>query len=47
VSLLSKGERAKMNIPNHLGFGTVGVPGLVPPNTNLIYDVELIDFTEH
>ena len=47
VSLLSKGERAKMNIPSHLGFGKVGVPGLVPPNTNLIYDVELVDFTEH
>ena len=31
---------AKMNIPSQLGFGTVGVPGLVPPNTNLIYDVE-------
>jgi FKBP-type peptidyl-prolyl cis-trans isomerase len=47
VSLLSKGERAKMNIPAHLGFAGVGVPGLVPPNTNLIYDVELLDFTEH
>ena len=47
VSLLSKGERAKMNIPAHLGFGKVGVPGLVPPNSNLIYDVELIDYKEH
>ena len=45
--LLSKGERAKMNIPSHMGFGKVGVPGLVPPNSNLIYDVELIDYTEH
>jgi len=47
VALLSKGERAKMNVPSALGFGSVGVPGLVPPNTNLIYDVELVDFTEH
>ena len=47
VMLLSKGERAKVNIPSQLGFGSVGVPGLVPPNSSLIYDVELIDYTEH
>ena len=47
VMLLSKGERAKMNIPAALGFGKAGMPGLVPPNSNLIYDVELIDYTAH
>ena len=47
VTLLSKGERAKVNIPAALAFGSAGVPGLVPPNANLIYDIELLNFTEH
>ena len=47
VSQLSVGERAKIIIPPALGFGEFGLPGLVPPNAVLIYDVELLSFSEH
>lgn len=45
VSQLSVGERAKMTIPSHLAYGERGFPGLVPGNTDLIFDIELISYT--
>ena len=47
VSQLSVGERAKVIIPPSIGFGENGLPGLVPGNAVLIYDVELLSFSEH
>ena len=47
VALLSKGERAKIVIPAVLGFGSMGLPGLVPPDSGLIYDVELLSIADH
>ena len=44
VSQLSIGERAKITIPPHLGYKDKGFPGLIPPDSKLIYDVELITF---
>lgn len=40
--LLNKGTRANFYIPSGLGFGKVEKNG-VPPNSNLIYEVELKD----
>lgn len=45
VSQLSVGERAKMTIPAHLAYGERGFPGLIPPNSDLIFDIELISYT--
>mmetsp|Transcript_13324 Transcript_13324/g.21783 ORF Transcript_13324/g.21783 Transcript_13324/m.21783 type:complete len:114 (+) Transcript_13324:334-675(+) len=45
VSQLSVGERAKMVLPSELGYGDRGFPGLIPSNSTLIFDVELITFT--
>jgi FKBP-type peptidyl-prolyl cis-trans isomerase FkpA len=36
------GTKATLYIPSGLGYGTNG-NGLIPPNANLIFDVELID----
>jgi FK506-binding protein 1 len=45
VAQLSLGERAKMTIPSHLAYGDKGFPGLIPPRSDLIFDIELISFT--
>ena len=45
VSQLSIGERAKMQIPSYLAYGERGFPGLIPPKTDLTFDIELISFT--
>mmetsp|Transcript_29992 Transcript_29992/g.28660 ORF Transcript_29992/g.28660 Transcript_29992/m.28660 type:complete len:117 (-) Transcript_29992:38-388(-) len=41
---MSIGERATLAIPANLAYGPKGFPGRVPPNTNLIFDIELINF---
>ncbi|CAN5419183.1 hypothetical protein BH09BAC3_BH09BAC3_05790 [soil metagenome] len=40
---LSKGSKATLYIPSSLGYGASG-SGLIPPNANLVFDVELVDF---
>mmetsp|Transcript_5022 Transcript_5022/g.5498 ORF Transcript_5022/g.5498 Transcript_5022/m.5498 type:complete len:112 (+) Transcript_5022:48-383(+) len=45
VSQLSLGERARMTIPAHLAYGDKGFPGLIPPRSDLIFDIELISFS--
>ena len=44
VSQLSIGERAKIVIPPQFAYKEKGFPGLIPPDSTLIFDVELITF---
>lgn len=43
IALLQVGDKARFVIPSHLGYGSRGAGGAIPPNATLIFDVELID----
>ena len=36
------GQRAKLTISPDKGYGAKGVPGCIPPNSTLVFDVELL-----
>ncbi|MFC5849934.1 FKBP-type peptidyl-prolyl cis-trans isomerase [Deinococcus petrolearius] len=42
IAQLRVGDKARLTIPGHLGYGAQGVPGVIPPNATLIFDVELV-----
>ncbi len=43
IQLLQVGDKARFVIPSHLGYGSSGAGGVIPPNATLIFDVELVD----
>lgn len=42
IPLIKKGGEIKLFVPSHLAYGSTG-SGSVPPNTVLIFEIELID----
>jgi peptidylprolyl isomerase len=44
VALLHTGEKAKVIMPPNLAYGSGGIPGLIPPNATLHFDIELVSF---
>ena len=42
VMKMSLGERSKLMIPAAMGYGARGAGGVIPPNADLVFDVELI-----
>jgi FK506-binding protein 1 len=43
IARLSLGERARLFISSEFAYGTAGAGnGLIPPNSNLVFDVELV-----
>ena len=43
IQLLNVGDKARLVIPSHLGYGSSGAGGVIPPDATLIFDVELVD----
>lgn len=43
IQLMSKGEKGTLYIPYYLAYGNHPA-GIIPPFSNLIFDVELVDF---
>ena len=37
------GDKALLFIPSNLGYGAQGAGGVIPPNTNLVFELELLE----
>ena len=43
LNALSFGDKATIFIPSNLGYGEKGAGGVIPPNANIVFEVELLE----
>lgn len=43
IELLSIGDKAMVYIPSRLGYGNQGAGNVIPPDTDIIFEIELLD----
>ncbi len=43
---MSVGDKATLFIPSHLAYGQSGIRGVIPPNSDLIFEIELVGTVE-
>ena len=43
---MSVGDKAMFFIPSHLGYGAQGAGGVIPPNTDLVFELELVEIVK-
>ncbi|HQF48526.1 MAG TPA: peptidylprolyl isomerase [Flavobacterium alvei] len=43
IEQLSFGDKATLFIPSKLGYGEAGANGVIPPNANIIFEIELLE----
>lgn len=47
LPLFPKGSKVTLYIPSRMGYGTQSVGSKIPANSNLIFDIEIIDVTDY
>ena len=43
IEKMSFGDKAILFIPSNLGYGAQGAGGIIPPNANIIFEIELLE----
>tara|TARA_R100001369_G_scaffold20091_1_gene36582 strand:- start:61731 stop:62855 length:1125 start_codon:yes stop_codon:yes gene_type:complete len=46
LAAMNVGDRAVIYIPAHLAYGERGAGGIIPPNTDLIFEIEIVKIQE-
>ena len=43
IEQLSFGDKAVIFIPSHLAYGATGAGGVIPPNANIVFEIQLLE----
>lgn len=43
---MDKGSKIIAHVPSDMAFGSQGMPGRIPPNTDMVFTFEMLDFRE-
>jgi FKBP-type peptidyl-prolyl cis-trans isomerase FkpA len=46
VQAIKVGGKAKLQCPSPLAYGTRGIPGVIPPDATLTFEIELLEITK-
>jgi len=46
IQQMSIGDKATLLIPSHLGYGPSGFRGFIPPNSDLVFEIEIVSKRE-
>lgn len=44
VAQMTKGQKVKVKCPSHTAYGSRGAGNIIPPNADLIFEIELLGY---